>query len=122
MYEKLYRLALRTRGDRAEDGLDNPFWITPTELISEWRKLKAREKEILGEKPRAICTFPHENEEDRLVWYFRSYDKGGVLLPCHSCRPKAHAARKAELIHAEKPTTDAISNVTAISRRKEPDA
>lgn len=96
-YERLYRRAMRTRASRRANGERLPYHITAEEMAAEWFPLEKELRETETEKTEELCGFRanHENGE-RVVTYFPYGEP--MVLPCHECRPAAHAARKAYLI------------------------
>lgn len=101
-WERLYRKAMVTRGARRARNEQNPFFITPEELIAENDSLM---KELADKPSSAPCPQKHDDEEDRLVEYVLGGTKDGVLLPCHLCRKEAHHKRIAERIHQKRANT-----------------
>lgn len=99
-YERCYRRATATRARRRADGKENPFHITPEELVSEWFLLKKeRENQTSDEKPDLeTCTDANNHIEGEAVQEYLIWGSYSVYLPCHVCRPKTHQKRQLEAV------------------------
>jgi hypothetical protein len=95
-YERLYRRATVTRARRRAEGKENPFHLTPEEIVTEWFGLQKELADAPKETDAQACPNVNQHIDGEPVCEFVYWMTTEVILPCPVCRPRAFAQRQKE--------------------------